>query len=83
MAEIDAEFRAAYAIFLRTWIGQEFFDRGHSEEDFEDAVTKLIDQGGPVTQMLRSFYSKHGRYPTFAEVCLPNMSQVGIIPDII
>jgi len=51
----DEEFRIAHAAFLRSWIGEEFFARGQSEEDFEDMVSQLVNQGGPVTQMFRSF----------------------------
>ena len=78
----DEEFRIAYAAFLRAWMGEEFFARGRSEEDFEGMVNKLINQDTPITQMLRSFHAKHGRYPSFNELCLPNASSVGIVPDI-
>jgi len=78
----DEEFRIAYAAFLRSWIGEEFFARGHSEEDFEDMVNQLTSQDSPITQMLRSFHTEHGRYPSFAELCPPNMPFVSIVPGI-
>src|SRR6266851_5084277 len=60
----DEEFRTAITAFLRTWIGEEFFARGQSEEDFEDMVNQLVNQGSPVTQMLRSFHASlpHDQY---------------------
>ena len=76
------EFRIAYAAFLRSWKGEEFFARGHSEEDFEDMVNQLVNRDGPVTQMLRSFHAEHGRYPRFDEPCPPNMPFVGIVSGI-
>ena len=89
MAEIDAEFRIAYAAFLRSWVGKEFFARGRSEgggeseEDFEDMVNQLINQEySPIAQMLRSSHAKHGRYPDFEEICPPNMPIIGIVPGI-
>jgi hypothetical protein len=78
----DEEFRIAYAAFLRSWIGEEFFARGQSEDDFEDMVNQLVSQDGPIMQMFRSFHAKHGRYPSFAELCPPNMPFVGIVSDI-
>ena len=78
----DEEFRIAYAAFLRSWKGEDFFARGHSEEDFEDMVNQLVNQGSPVTQMLRSFHAEHGRYPDFEEICPPGGPVVGIVPGI-
>jgi hypothetical protein len=79
----DEEFRTAYAAFLRSWRGEEFFASGHSEEDFEDMVNQLVDQDGPVMQMFRSFQAKHGRYPTFDDLCSLDGPKIGIVPDII
>jgi len=78
----DEEFRIAYAAFLRSWNGEEFFARGHSEEDFGDMVNQLVNQDGPVAQMLWSFHAKHGRYPDFAEICPTDGPVIGIVPDI-
>jgi len=78
----DIEFRTAYAAFLRSWIGVEFFDHGEGEKDFEDAVDQLVNQGGPTTRMFRSFHAKHGRYPAFEEICSPVGPTIGIVPDI-
>jgi len=78
----DEEFRIAYAAFLRSWIGEEFFARGQSEEDFEGMVNQLVNQGGPLTQMLRAFHAKHGRYPDFAEIRPPDGPVIDIVPDI-
>jgi hypothetical protein len=77
----DDEFRAAYAAFLRSWIGAEFFDHGQGEKDFEDAVDQLVSQGGPITQMLRNFHAEHGRYPEFAELFPPGGPVVGKLSD--
>jgi hypothetical protein len=74
----DEEFRAAYAAFLRSWIGIEFFG---GEEDFEDAVDQLISQDGSIPQMLRAFHAEHGRYPTFEEMFPPGGPVIGKLSD--
>lgn len=74
----DDEFRTAYAAFLRAWKRAEF----DNEEDFQEMVDQLVNRGGPITQMLRSFHAKHGRYPTFEELCPPGGPTIGIVPGV-
>jgi hypothetical protein len=79
----DEEFRTAFAAFVRSWIGEEFFAKGQTEEDFEDGVNQLMSrEGSSITQILRSFHAKHGRYPTIEDLSPPNAPTIGIIPDI-
>jgi len=74
----DETFRTAYTAFLREWGAAQ----GKTDAEFEEMVDQLVSQGGPVTQMLKSFHAEHGRYPTFAEICPPGGPTVGIVPDI-
>jgi hypothetical protein len=74
----DETFRTAYIAFLREWV----VAPGKTAEEFEEMVDQLVERGGPVTVMLKSFHAKHGRYPTLAEICPPGGPTVGIVPDI-
>jgi hypothetical protein len=78
----DEEFRTAYAAFVRSWIGEEFFAKGRTEEDFEDGVNQLMSrEGSSITQILRSFHAKHGRYPRIEELCPPGGPVIGMLED--
>jgi hypothetical protein len=73
----DETFRTAYIAFLREWgVAQ-----GKTAEEFEEMVDQLVSQGGPVTQMLRSFHANHGRYPKFEELFPPGGPVVGMLSD--
>jgi len=68
----DPEFKAALATFIRDWIGEDFFAKGKTEEDFEHLVEQIsngnCDGSDGFVAMLRWFHSVHGRYPTFREL---------------
>jgi hypothetical protein len=67
-----AELKAALAAFMRDWIGEDFFAKGKTEEDFEHMVDQFsdgnVDGSESLVAMLRQFHAIHGWYSTFDEL---------------
>jgi len=79
----DAEVKAALAAFMRDWIGEDFFAKGKTEEDFENMVEQISRPGedAGLAKMLRMFHALQGRYALFKELCTPGTSRSWTFSD--